>query len=61
MNQFVATQRKACELAHIARSSYRYRANPGKDQQLKENLVAVAHEQPRYGYRRRGILLERKE
>jgi putative transposase len=57
MDQFAASQRKACELAHIARSSYRYRANTEKDQQLKEKLVEVAHEQPRYGYRRLGILL----
>ena len=60
MERFAASQRKACELAYIARSSYRYGANPEKDQQLKEKLVAVAQEQPRYGYRRLGILLERK-
>ena len=29
---FAATQRKACELAHIARSSYRYRAEHGEGQ-----------------------------
>jgi putative transposase len=60
MHQFAASQRKACELTHIARSSYRYRANTEKDEQLKEKLVAVAHEQPRYGYRRLAILLGRK-
>lgn len=57
MERYAASQRKACELAHIARSSYRYRANTEKDEQLKEQLVEVTHEQPRYGYRRLGVLL----
>jgi putative transposase len=60
MDRFAASQRKACELAHIARSSYRYCAHTEKDQQLKERLVKVAHQQPRYGYRRLGILLGRE-
>jgi putative transposase len=57
---FAATQRKACELAHIARSSYRYRANTEKDDRLKERLRQLAAEKPRYGYRRLGVLLSRE-
>ena len=55
-----ATQRKACELAHIARSSYRYRPDKEKDHKLKEQLRKLAEDQPRYGYRRLGVLLDRQ-
>jgi putative transposase len=59
MEEFAASQRKACELAHIARSSFRYRANTEKDDQLRRRLTELAHEKPRYGYRRLAILLRR--
>jgi len=60
MEQFAASQRKACELANIARSSFRYRANTEKDNALKEKLTQLAHEKPRYGYRRLVVLLRRE-
>jgi putative transposase len=60
METFTATQRKACELANIARSSYRYRPETEKDEKLKEKLTRLAHQKPRYGYRRLGILLRRE-
>jgi len=59
MEQFAASQRKACELVNIARSSFRYRTNPDKDNTLKEKLTQLAHEKPRYGYRRLAVLLRR--
>jgi putative transposase len=60
VNRYAATQRKACELAHIARSSYRYRARTERNDQLRTRLVELAQEQPRYRYRRLGVLLKRK-
>lgn len=60
MEQYAASQRKACELANIARSSFRYRANTEKDDRLKAKLTQLAHEKPRYGYRRLAILLRRE-
>jgi len=60
MEQFAASERKACELAHIARSSFRYRASTAKDDALREKLTQLAHEKPRYGYRRLAILLRRE-
>jgi putative transposase len=60
METFTATQRKACELAHISRSSYRYRPETEKNDKLKEKLTYLAHQKPRYGYRRLGILLRRE-
>ena len=60
METFTATQRKACELAHISRSSYRYKPETEKNDKLKEKLTQLAHQKPRYGYRRLGILLRRE-
>lgn len=52
MESFAATQRKACELARIPRSTFRYLADVESDTQLKTRLTELAQEQPRYGYRR---------
>jgi putative transposase len=60
MKQFAASQRKACELANIARSSFRYRTNTDKDDMLRAKLTRLAHEKPRYGYRRLAVLLRRE-
>lgn len=59
MQEFAASQRKACELASIARSTFRYRANTEKDEALRQCLTQLAHEKPRYGYRRLAVLLRR--
>lgn len=60
MKEFAATQRKACELAHIPRSTFRYQADNEKDNQLRKKLTQLAQEQPRYGYRRLQVLLRRE-
>jgi putative transposase len=60
MEIFTATERKACELAHIARSTFRHRRNEEKDLPLKAKLTDLAQQKPRYGYRRLGILLRRE-
>jgi putative transposase len=59
MDTFKASQRKACELVRIARSTFRHRSDRTKDHKLKEKLTALAQEKPRYGYRRLGVLLRR--
>jgi putative transposase len=60
MEAFAATERKACELAHIARTTFRYRRDEKKDLPLKKRLKDLADERPRYGYRRLGVLLRRE-
>jgi putative transposase len=60
MDGFAATQRKACELAHIPRSTFRYRADEESDNQLRKKLIHLAQEKPRYGYRRLEVLLRRE-
>jgi putative transposase len=57
--RFAASVRRACELAQIPRSTYRHERDVGRDQALRERLVVLAQEKPRYGYRRLRVLLER--
>ena len=59
MKECAATERKACELAHIARSTFRYQADEEEDNQLKKRLTELAQEKPRYGHRRLQVLLQR--
>jgi putative transposase len=55
---FAFSERHACELMSIPRSSCRYESRRD-DSSLRERLVALAHEKPRFGYRRLHILLRR--
>jgi putative transposase len=59
IDTFQASQRRACELVQIARSTFRHRRDRTKDHKLKAKLTALAQEKPRYGYRRLGVLLRR--
>jgi putative transposase len=55
---FGPSERRACELLEIAVSSYRYRSQRQGDNELREKLVALAGEKPRFGYRRLHVLLK---
>jgi len=48
-----------CGLMSIAGSSYRY-ASKRSDEALKDQLVRLSREKPRYGYRRLQVLIERE-
>ena len=50
------SQQRACGLMQIAVSSFRYESRRS-DEALRELLVTVAREQPRWGYRRLEILV----
>lgn len=54
--QFAFTERRACRLMKIAVSSYRY-CSTRSDAALREQLVRLAHERTRFGYRRLHVLL----
>jgi len=54
---FGPSERRACELMEIAVASYRYRSQRQGDGALREKLVALAGEKPRFGYRRLHVLL----
>ncbi len=54
------SERRACKLLELDRSSYRYEPGPDRNVELREELIALARQKPRYGYRRLGVLLERR-
>ena len=59
MTTFSISERRACELLGVWRSSCRYQPKPDRDSQLREQLTELARERPRFGYRRLGVLLAR--
>ena len=54
------SERRACKLLEMDRSSYRYEPQPDRNALLRQELIALARQKPRYGYRRLGVLLERR-
>jgi putative transposase len=54
------SERRACGLLGVWRSSFRYRQKPDRNEKLREKLIELAHERPRFGYRRLGVLLCRE-
>jgi len=54
------SERTACKLLGVDRSSYRYEPKPDRNTELREELVKLARQKPRYGYRRLHVLLERR-
>ena len=56
------SQRAACRILRLARSTFRYRgrALTPKEEQLRKRLLAQSTEHPRYGYRRIAALLRRE-
>ena len=53
---FKASERRACQLIGVAVSSFRYRT-VRNDSRLRERLVELAGERPRFGYRRLHAML----
>lgn len=60
MEKFSLSERRACELNLINRSSYRYQPQPDRNEELRKKLIELARQKPRWGYRRLGVLLENK-
>lgn len=60
MEKFGISERRACELNGMDRSSYRYEPrDDNRNADLRAKLTELARQQPRWGYRRLGVLLER--
>jgi putative transposase len=57
---FRVSERRACRLAGVARSSYRYRSQAADQTPLRQRLRDLAATRVRYGYRRLHILLQRE-
>jgi putative transposase len=60
MTEYSYSERQACKLLEVDRSSYRYEPAPDRNAQLREELVTMARQKPRFGYRRLQALLERR-
>lgn len=59
--QFALSERRACRVLGIGRSTARYRPHPrGDEAYIRQRLRALAAERPRFGYRRLHILLRRE-
>lgn len=54
------SQRRACNVLQIDRSSVRYRSVRPDDTHLREAMKKVAAERRRFGYRRIHVMLERQ-
>jgi putative transposase len=59
VTRFSISERRACGLLGVWRSSCRYKAKPDLDSQLREQLTELARERPRFGYRGLAVLLAR--
>jgi putative transposase len=57
--EYGVSERRACKLLEMDRSSYRYEPQPDRNGALREQLIRLARQKPRYGYRRLGVLLDR--
>lgn len=58
--EFELSERRACRLLEISVSSLRYQPHATAVEGLRERLLALARERPRYGYRRLHVLLRRE-
>lgn len=60
MKEFNYSERAAYKLLNVDRSSYRYEPKPDRNEKLRQELIEIARQKPRYGYRRLHVLLERR-
>ena len=58
--RYAFSERRACRLVGIGRTSARYRTVRGGDAAVRARLRALAAERPRFGYRRLHALLRRE-
>jgi putative transposase len=58
--EYRLSERRACKLVGVDRASYRYEPRPDRNAELRAELVKLARQKPRYGYRRLHAVLERR-
>ena len=58
--QLGVSERRACKLIAIDRSSYGYEPRPDHNAVLRQELVNLARQKPRYGYRRLHALVTKR-
>ena len=55
------SQRQACRLLEVDRATYRYEPRPDRNAKLRQALIEIARQRPRFGYRRLWALLTTRE
>jgi putative transposase len=60
MEQYEMSERQACKLVDLDRSSYRYEPRPDHNAELRQELLELARQKPRYGYRRLHAVMSRR-
>ncbi len=58
--QFHVSERRACKLMDVDRSTYRYEPRSDHNAALREALITLARQKPRYGYRRLHVVLGKR-
>lgn len=61
MAEFRCSERQACKLLDLDRSSNRYESRADRNAELREQLIRLARQNPRYGYRRLWAVLSKRE
>ena len=59
ITEFRRSQRRACELSGLRRSTCRYRSHRSGDDELRQKLREIALQRPAFGYRRLGYFLRK--
>jgi putative transposase len=60
MAEHSLSERHTCKLLEVDRSGYRYEPQPDRNAKVREKLIELAKQKPRYGYRRLLALLQRR-
>jgi len=55
------SQRRACRLLEVDRSTYRYEPRPDRNAKLRTALIETARQKPRFGYRRLWVELTTRQ
>ena len=61
MREHQFSERQACKLLDLDRSTYRYERRPDRNAALRPALLQLAREKPRYGHRRLWAILRARE
>ena len=59
ITEFRRSQRRACDLSSLRRSTCRYRSRRPGDDELRQKLREIALQRPAFGYRRLGYFLRK--
>jgi len=60
ITEYGFSERQACRLLDLDRSSFRYEAQPDRNLALRQELISLARQKPRDGYRRLWAMLSRQ-